>query len=126
MSASIAGAMARKSSIASSPLTPRSASNFFHSALQSSQIRFNAVTNGSSLRPLGVDSRGNSICSAAWRAASQFKEFAKFKKLCADIRNFSPYPAMSAASAAARVAPFCNVFAQYPAFRRTMASSSRA
>ena len=67
----MAGATARRSSMASSPLMSSMPSSFFIAALAPSQICFSAVTAGSSFRPLGVVSLGNSIIVSRCRAVSQ-------------------------------------------------------
>ena len=63
--ATMAGATARRSSMASSPVTERTRCSFFVSSLHRSHTCFSAATAGSSFRPLGVESRGNATAAAA-------------------------------------------------------------
>ena len=86
----MAGATARRSSMASSPLTAKDSPSFFQPSLQLSQTCFSAATSGSSFRPLGVVSRGNCTASLAARAASQVSACARASKQSAAVRNFSP------------------------------------
>ena len=86
----MAGATARKSSMASSPVTERTRWSFFVSSLHRSHTCFNAATAGSSFRPLGVESRGNATAERACRASSQVRTSPRAAKAAAETRNFSP------------------------------------
>ena len=66
----MAGAMDRRSPMASSPLVDRIFPRSLTVPLQISQTRFRARISGSSPRPRGVDRRGNVTCPRARRASS--------------------------------------------------------
>ena len=88
--ASMAGAMARKSSMASAPLTLSVFCNAFKPSLQFFQTCDNAMTTGSSLRPLGVVTRGNATSSATCAALSQRVTRFNASMPAAAVRNLSP------------------------------------
>ena len=76
--------------MASSPLTSRTSSSLSTASLQLSHTCFRDTTMPSSLRPLGVVSRGKTMFPAADRAPSQSGASDNASKAAAVTRNFSP------------------------------------
>ena len=122
----MAGATARRSSMASSPETDSSFSSFPVSFLHRSHTSLRAAMPGSSFRPLGVDSRGKTTAASACRAASQVWTSARASKAADTWRNFSPYPRYRASSPSVRAEADRSRAPQWAPFRRMEVSSSAA
>ena len=124
--ATMAGATAVRSSIASSSETDNRPASFFSSALHRSHTCFSAAMPGSSFRPLGVESRGKVTAASVCRASSQVWTWARASKATDTWRNFSPYPRYSASSPSVRAEADRSRAPQWVPFRRMAASSSAA
>ena len=122
----MAGAIQRKSSMACSASTCSHPCSFFNPLFAASQTFFRATISASSLRPRGVDNRGNSTFHAASAASSHRCAVSNARKPSAARTNFSPYPFSRASSVSVLSADRSSNTAQCPALRRTAASSSCA